>query len=274
MGCSTRQYTYRLTKWGAYGAQAVRGVSPRVIRSVKRIRDTPATNSKHRLRVAIDPQVSALAVSAVPAAGDAAKGPRPSVCKDMDETAFSGSPETDSKVVDVEDEDADVGESDAPTPWPESWYEEGMGLGLQEFARKVMAECLDQSPEASDDTGISHHPMATYAAAESTQTDATGQRSSPNETNSGAGRTSQAAAAPSDHSNKRRISAWDGDDDGAEDHGNPKRRQGLEPPWNDATRGPFYACPYQKRHPLESPFCGLPHGSRRECGWDSVSRVK
>ncbi len=205
---------------------------------------------------------------------DAAKGLGPSVCNNMNETALSGSQETDSEVVDVEDEDDDAVESAPPTPWPESWYEGGMDLGLQQFASKVMAECLGQSPDASDDAGISHRPIATYAAAQSTQTDAADQRSSPNGPNSAAGRASQAPAAPLGHSNKRRRPAWDGDEDGAEDHGNPKRRQGMEPPCNDAGRGPFYACPYQKRYPAESPFCGLPHGSRREFGWDSVSRVK
>ncbi len=240
------------------------------MRSHRYVRDTPATNSKHRRRAAIDAQASARAVSAVPAE-DAVKGSRPSVCKNIDETVLSGSEKTDSEAVDVEDEEADAGESDAPTPWPESWYEEGMDLGLQQFASKVMAGCLGQSPDASDDAGIAHRPVA---AAQSTRTDATDQRSSPNGPSSAAGRTSQATAASLGHSNKRKISEWDGDDDGAEDYGNPKRRQGMEPPWNDATRGPFYACPYQKRYPAESPFCGLPHGSRRECGWDSVSRVK
>ena len=252
MGRRTRQYTYRLRQWGAYQAQGF-GLVYRA--HLRRPRDTPA-------------------VPAVPAVKDATKGSGPSVCKNMNETALSGSPETDSEVVDVEDEDADAVESAPPTPWPESWYEGGMDLGLQQFASKVMAECLGQSPDASDDAGISHRPIATYAAAQSTRTDAADQRSSPNGPNSAAGRASQAVAAPLGHSNKRRRPAWDGDEDGAEDHGNPKRRQGMEPPWNDADRGPFYACPYQKRYSAESPFCGLPHGSRREFGWDSVSRVK
>ncbi len=266
MGCSTRQYTYRLKKWGALPAVPTRAqVKPLSTRRV-----TQATNSTYGRRATDDPQ-SPVSVASAALAQNAAKGSRPEVCKDMDETALSSSQETDTEAVDIEDEEADAGESDAPTPWPESWYEGGMDLGLQEFASKVMAECLSQNPEASDDPEMLHRPMA---AAQSTQTDATDQRSSPDGPSPAAGPTPRARPVSLSHSNKRRISEWDGDDDGAEDQGNPKRRQGMEPPWNDATRGPFYACPYQKRYPAESPVCGLPHGSRREYGWDSVSRVK
>ncbi len=85
-------------------------------------------------------------------------------------------------------------------------------------------------------------------------------------------RISQAAAPPSGHPNKRTISTWGGDDGGGEDSPSPKT-QGMGTPWN-VSRVPLYACPYQKRYPVETPFCGFPHGSRREFGWDSVTRVK
>ncbi len=169
-------------------------------------------------------------------------------------------------------------DSNAPTPWPEGWYEGGMELGLSQFAGKVMAEfpVQDSSYPCDKDGEASHYTMEIHTAAQGTP----GVSSSPSGSGSGSSTAGHSQASPSaltppsGHSHKRSRARWDGEDDGAEDPRTPKRQQGGAPPGPTPIRGPFYACPFHKRYPEHSPLCGMPHGSKRDFGWDSVSRVK
>lgn len=175
------------------------------------------------------------------------------------------------------DEEVDT-DSEAPTPWPEGWYEGGMDLGLSQFAGKVMAAFpVQDSPCPGDnDAESSHSPVESHTTAQNTPADS----SSPSGSGSGSSTAGYNQSSPpgqlppSGHSHKRSRAGGDGEDDGAEDPRMPKRLQGGPPPEPTPKRGPFYACPCHKRCPHENPFCGMPHGSKREFGWDSVSRVK
>ncbi|KAK3296442.1 uncharacterized protein B0H64DRAFT_398269 [Chaetomium fimeti] len=173
-------------------------------------------------------------------------------------------------LTDDEDMDAD-GHSRAPTPWPERWYEGGSELGLQQFAAEVIANCLSHPGDAEaidDEFGTGQCPTDNddgHHRQECTGATTTGASST-------TGQTTHAGRQPSGgHSTKRQRSNDDGD---SEEDPPPKRRDARGPPDNDTGARKFYACPYQKRKPRESPLCGMPHGSKRDFGWDSVSRVK
>ncbi|KAH6839513.1 hypothetical protein B0I37DRAFT_235802 [Chaetomium sp. MPI-CAGE-AT-0009] len=176
----------------------------------------------------------------------------------------------DSSATDYEDMDAD-GDSRPPTPWPEQWYEGGSELGLQQFAAEVIASCLGHHGDAedtNDDVGTGHCPAdndAEHHRHEHTRVTTTGVSSTTDQTAHGGGRSSGG------HRTKRPRSS---DDGGSEEDRSPKRRDAGGPPDNDTNPRKFYACPYQKRNPQQSPLCGMPHGSKRDFGWDSVSRVK
>ncbi|KAK4243805.1 hypothetical protein C7999DRAFT_35862 [Corynascus novoguineensis] len=168
-----------------------------------------------------------------------------------------------SLATDDEDMDSD-GQSRAPTPWPESWYEGGSELGLQRFAAKFIADVeaandefdTTQCPADNDARQHGHEDMgATTAGTSST----TGQTTYAGHQSSGG------------HSTKRPRSS---DDGGEDEDRSPKKRDTKRPPDSNPNPRKFYACPYQKRKPEQSPFCGMPHGSKRDFGWDNVSRVK
>ena len=174
----------------------------------------------------------------------------------------------------TDEEELDVdGDSRAPTPWPESWYERGSELGLQRFAAEVIAQCRGNHRDAENDNSelgtaqyslgndVGHHNRHEHTGGRIT----TG-ASSPS------GRTAHAGGQPSGgHPTKRLRTGGDG---GNEEDRPPKRREANGPPDRNANLGKFYACPYQKRNPQQSPFCGMPHGSKRGVGWSTVSRIK
>lgn len=151
-----------------------------------------------------------------------------------------------------------------PTPWPEAWYEGGSELGLERFAGRVMAACFSHyEGSATGDARTGDCPRdddkrpGTTADAVASLAGTAGNS------------TLQHSSA---HPSKR--SRGEEGDGGDEDSPPPKRRDTMGPPDRDATERKFYACPYQKRWPRESPFCGMPHGAKRDFGWESVSRVK
>lgn len=170
-----------------------------------------------------------------------------------------------------EDMDAD-GDSRAPTPWPERWYEGGSALGLRQFAAEVMANCQGHHGDnegTNDEIGTAQCPTDNDAGHHSQED--TGSTRTP-----GASSTSSQATHPggqsfAGHPTKRPRSSDDGDND--EDR-LPKRRDAKTPPDGGASLNKFYACQYHKRYPQQSPFCGMPHGPKRGFGWNSVSRVK
>ncbi|KAL2200137.1 hypothetical protein P885DRAFT_73969 [Corynascus similis CBS 632.67] len=172
----------------------------------------------------------------------------------------------------TDDEDMDSDEqSRAPTPWPERWYEGGSELGLQQFAAQIIADCLcryENAEAGSDEFGTAQCP----ADNESRQHGHEQMGVTTTGASSTAGQTTYVGRkSSSGHSTKRPRSNDDEDND--EDR-SPKRREAKRPPDSDANARKFYACPYQKRNPQQSPLCGLPHGSKRDFGWDNVSRVK
>ncbi|KAK4139257.1 uncharacterized protein C8A04DRAFT_16026 [Dichotomopilus funicola] len=175
-----------------------------------------------------------------------------------------------SLAADDEDMDAD-GHSIAPTPWPESWYEGGSELGLQQFAARVIENCLGHHGDAeaiNDEFSTVQCPTDNDAGRnghEHTDATTTGASSATGQT------THSGRPFSGGHPAKRPRSSDDGD---SEEDRPPKRRDAKGPPDNDANPRKLYACPYQKRMPQQSPFCGMPHGSKRDFGWDSVSRVK
>ncbi|KAH6621458.1 hypothetical protein B0J18DRAFT_411207 [Chaetomium sp. MPI-SDFR-AT-0129] len=180
--------------------------------------------------------------------------------------------ECDEEGLATDDEDMDVGgHSRAPTPWPESWYEGGKELGLQQFAARVIADCLGHGGDAeavNDEFSTSQCPAdndAGHNGHEHTGATTTGASSATGQT------THSGRQSSGDPPTKRPRSSDDGD---SEEDRPPKRRDAKGPPDNDANPRKLYACPYQKRIPQQSPFCGMPHGSKRDFGWDNVSRVK
>lgn len=172
----------------------------------------------------------------------------------------------------TDDEDMDSDEqSRAPTPWPERWYEGGSELGLQQFAAQIIADCLcryENAEAGSDEFGTAQCP----ADNESRQHGHEQMGVTTTGASSTAGQTTYVGRkSSSGHSTKRPRS---NDDEDKDEDRSPKRREAKRPPDSDANARKFYACPYQKRNPQQSPLCGLPHGSKRDFGWDNVSRVK
>lgn len=165
------------------------------------------------------------------------------------------------------------GDTGAPTPWPESWYEGGSELGLQQFAAKVMADCQGYYGDA-EDTNVE------CGTAQCPTDDDTGH---PRRDDRGGATTTGVSSTNSlapyaegqsfgGHPTKRQRNS---DDEGNEKDRPPKRQDARGPPDdNDTNPRKSYACPYQKRNPRQSPFCGMPHGSKRGFGWSTVSRVK
>jgi len=174
--------------------------------------------------------------------------------------------------MDVDDTEGTDTLSREPTPWPESWYEWDVGLGFRQFAAKVMAECHSQNPTTSN-PGNEQAPMCINTAAPSANTSSTVQEPTRNESRTNVHETTQTGPSGSQTAHRRsRDDGEAGEDD--DDVPNPKRQRVMRPPPDEASRGSLYACPIQKRYPKDSPFCGMPHGSRRGYGWNTISRVK
>ena len=176
-------------------------------------------------------------------------------------------------VLDTGDEDIDAdGDSRAPTPWPERWYKGGSELGLQRFAAEVMANCQGHHGDTEDidddidaaqcsiDNDTGHHQQQGTGAATTTGTSSASSQ-----------KTAAGNQIYGNHPTKRPRTS---DDGGNEEDRPPKRQDAKGPGDNEASPREFYACPYQKRNPQQSPFCGMPHGSKRDFGWSTVSRVK
>jgi hypothetical protein len=171
-----------------------------------------------------------------------------------------------------EETDADA-DSEAPTPWPESWYEGGSELGLQQFAAQVMVNCQSYREDTGDtnaESGTAQCPNDNDAGHH--RREDTGGTTTAGVSSTSSQTSSYAEAQPlAGHGTKRPRNS---DDGGNEEDRPPKRRDANSPPDSDANRRKSYACPYQKRNPQQSPFCGMPHGPKRGFGWSTVSRVK
>ena len=159
-----------------------------------------------------------------------------------------------------------------PTPFPESWYENGMEVGLSQFAARIMSGTSTHDSSTSH-VNSRHESGALIEASTSCDAGSRGEESNANQSSANA---SQASRLPSQvpcRSGETPNGAGGGDNPD-DDSPNPKRQQVMEPPREETSGGPFYACPYQKKRPSESPFCGRPHGSKLFYGWNTVSRVK
>ncbi|KAK4215477.1 hypothetical protein QBC37DRAFT_419016 [Rhypophila decipiens] len=162
-----------------------------------------------------------------------------------------------------------------PTPWPECWYDGGMELGLPAFAARIMGECFNKpvpgtpASETQPNSTEAHEP-----APEIDGNDRQEQGSGQGSDNTDVHLAFQLESPAPNSQKKRARSSRDGNSQDDEDAPDPKRPATMPPPPDYANQGPFYACPYQKLYPVESPLCGMPHGARRVYGWDSVSRVK
>ncbi|KAK0613281.1 hypothetical protein B0T14DRAFT_525951 [Immersiella caudata] len=165
------------------------------------------------------------------------------------------------------DEDMDA-RSRETTPWPEAWFEGGMDMGLPWFSARFMQELKFHTPATIQDDahGVNNHTGSGQDSSSGSQDgqDATTSRTLQSDTLRG----------NPNASNKRSRSDQYGGADDDEDLPGSKKPAPMGPPGDQAGQGLLYACPYQKRYPHDSPFCGMPHGSKRGYGWGTVSRVK
>ncbi|KAH7136862.1 hypothetical protein B0J13DRAFT_609708 [Dactylonectria estremocensis] len=162
---------------------------------------------------------------------------------------------------DLKNVDDDCSSGRSPSPWLEMWFEKDGDMKFGEFAAKMIAECPNQNGLARE-----------FRAAGADHSD-TGSQRADNDAPLSAFDPAQSGFGNSNRQAKR---LRDDPGDGSDDDGppGPKRQMVMRPPSGNVRPRPMYACPYQKQDPRGSPLCGMPHGAKRDYGWDSVSRVK
>ncbi|KAH7009781.1 hypothetical protein EDB80DRAFT_414082 [Ilyonectria destructans] len=162
---------------------------------------------------------------------------------------------------DITSEDDTTSLDRSPSPWLESWYEDDVKQDFVEFAARTIAKSMSQVNAVHE-----FHVTATDTSGSGSQGPMGDESKSNLEQGQGEFlRLNQQA---------KRYNGDPGEDNGDDGPPEPKRQKVMQPPDGPVRPGPMYACPYQKRFPEESALCGIPHGSKRKFGWETVSRVK